>query len=168
MTIKYLKKATKTSSTDDQKTRDTVEKILKDLEKSKENGCIELTKKFDKYEGEIIVSKEKIGIFGDYDVDGATSTALLVNYFHKLGQFASIYIPDRKKEGYGPSKKSFDRPGPVSVSLPCLLNKMILPMKKQYSNTWQKLVLQSLQADPESGFIDQSDPDYPRIDCCLL
>jgi len=60
MTIKYLKKAKKTSSTDDQKTRATVENILKNLENSKEDGCIELTKKFDKYEGEIIVSKEKI------------------------------------------------------------------------------------------------------------
>ena len=60
MTIKYLKKANKSSSTDDQKTREIVEKILNDLEKSKENGCIELTKKFDNYEGEIIVSKEKI------------------------------------------------------------------------------------------------------------
>ena len=56
MTIKYLKKANKTSSTDDQKTKEIVEKILKDLEKSKENGCIELTKKFDNYVGEIIVS----------------------------------------------------------------------------------------------------------------
>ena len=60
MTIKYLKKANKTSSSDDHKTKGIVEKILKDLEKSKEDGCIELSKKFDKYEGEIIVSKEKI------------------------------------------------------------------------------------------------------------
>ena len=60
MPIKYLKKASKTSSTDDQKTREIVENILKDLETSKEDGCIELTKKFDKYEGEIIVTKEKI------------------------------------------------------------------------------------------------------------
>ena len=60
MSIKYLKKAKKSSSTDDQKTREIVENILKNLETSKEDGCIELTKKFDKYEGEIIVSKEKI------------------------------------------------------------------------------------------------------------
>ena len=60
MAVKYLKKANKNSSTDDQKTKETVEKILKDLEKTKEHGCIELTKKFDNYEGEIIVSKEKI------------------------------------------------------------------------------------------------------------
>ena len=54
-----------------------------------------------------IISKEKIGIFGDYDVDGATSTALLGNYFNKLGQLSSIYIPDRKKEGYGPNINAF-------------------------------------------------------------
>ena len=60
MTIKYLKKANKTSSTDDQKTKEIVEKILIDLAKSKEIGCIELTKKFDNYKGEIIVSKERI------------------------------------------------------------------------------------------------------------
>ena len=60
MPIKYLKKSPKTSSTDDVKTHELVQGILKDLETSKENGCIELTKKFDKYEGEIIVSKERI------------------------------------------------------------------------------------------------------------
>tara|TARA_B100001123_G_C15226183_1_gene993212 strand:- start:52 stop:1338 length:1287 start_codon:yes stop_codon:yes gene_type:complete len=60
MAIKYLKKASKTSSTDDTKTREIVENILKDIEKKKEEGCIELTKKFDKYEGDIIVSKERI------------------------------------------------------------------------------------------------------------
>jgi len=56
---------------------------------------------------EAIIKKEKIGIFGDYDVDGATSTALLVNYFSELNMDYEIYIPDRKKEGYGPSIKSF-------------------------------------------------------------
>jgi len=60
MTIKYLKKATKTASTDDTKTKEIVQNLLKELEKSKEDGCKELTKKFDKYDGEIIVSKEKI------------------------------------------------------------------------------------------------------------
>ena len=60
MTIQYLKKSPKTSSTDDLKTREIVQNLLNDLEKSKEKGCKELTKKFDKYDGEIIVSKEKI------------------------------------------------------------------------------------------------------------
>jgi len=52
--------------------------------------------------------KEKIGIFGDYDVDGATSTALLGKYFEELKVPYQIYIPDRKKEGYGPTIKSFE------------------------------------------------------------
>ena len=56
-----------------------------------------------------ILNKEKIGIFGDYDVDGATSTALLGNYFSELNLKYEIYIPDRKKEGYGPSIESFKK-----------------------------------------------------------
>ena len=55
----------------------------------------------------LINKKEKVGIFGDYDVDGATSTALLGKYFTELKIPYEIYIPDRKKEGYGPSIKSF-------------------------------------------------------------
>ena len=60
MSIKYLKKSPKTSSTDDLKTRAIVQNLLNDLEKSREEGCKELTKKFDKYEGDILVSKSKI------------------------------------------------------------------------------------------------------------
>ena len=60
MAVKYLKKSPKTSSTDDSKTREIVENILKDIEKTKEEGCKELGKKFDKYDGKIIVYKEKI------------------------------------------------------------------------------------------------------------
>ncbi len=54
-----------------------------------------------------ILNEDKIGIFGDYDVDGATSTALLGNYLSELNLNYEIYIPDRKKEGYGPSINSF-------------------------------------------------------------
>ena len=56
-----------------------------------------------------IQNKEKIGIFGDYDVDGATSTAILGNYFNEINKEVEIYIPDRKTEGYGPSKKGFEK-----------------------------------------------------------
>ena len=56
---------------------------------------------------EAILQKEKLGVFGDYDVDGATSTALLGNYFSALDIEYETYIPDRKKEGYGPTVKSF-------------------------------------------------------------
>ena len=57
---------------------------------------------------ESIKRKELIGIFGDYDVDGATSTALLIQYFTLINQKIKTYIPDRRKEGYGPSEKSFN------------------------------------------------------------
>jgi single-stranded-DNA-specific exonuclease len=46
---------------------------------------------------------ESIGIFGDYDVDGATSSALLVHYFRAIGVTTEVHIPDRQKEGYGPN-----------------------------------------------------------------
>jgi single-stranded-DNA-specific exonuclease len=54
------------------------------------------------------VNDEKIGIFGDYDVDGASSTAILGRYFNELKKDFEIYIPDRKTEGYGPSIKGFE------------------------------------------------------------
>ncbi len=46
---------------------------------------------------------ETIAVFGDYDVDGATSAALLQRYFTALGHPLRIYVPDRIKEGYGPN-----------------------------------------------------------------
>ena len=46
---------------------------------------------------------EGIAVFGDYDVDGATSSALLARFFRALGTEIETYIPDRIKEGYGPN-----------------------------------------------------------------
>ena len=57
---------------------------------------------------ESIVKRESIGIFGDYDVDGASSTAILSKYFLSINQKIHTYIPDRKREGYGPSVLGFD------------------------------------------------------------
>lgn len=50
-----------------------------------------------------IKQKETIAVFGDYDVDGATSSALLIRYFRALGIELLYHIPDRQKEGYGPN-----------------------------------------------------------------
>lgn len=50
-----------------------------------------------------VITGEQVTIFGDYDVDGATSAALLVELFRQLGHTAGYYIPDRLLEGYGPS-----------------------------------------------------------------
>ena len=46
---------------------------------------------------------EKIAVFGDYDVDGATSAALLSRFFAAVGTTPTVYIPDRLREGYGPN-----------------------------------------------------------------
>ncbi|WP_169544911.1 single-stranded-DNA-specific exonuclease RecJ [Sneathiella aquimaris] len=55
-----------------------------------------------------VQNNEKIAVFGDYDVDGATSSGLLKRYFDLLGIPLLVYIPDRMKEGYGPNKPAFD------------------------------------------------------------
>ncbi|MFT6332281.1 MAG: single-stranded-DNA-specific exonuclease [Lentimonas sp.] len=55
----------------------------------------------------IIKNKQKITIFGDYDVDGATSSALLKRFFDAIGVSCNIYIPDRILEGYGPNTEAF-------------------------------------------------------------
>lgn len=58
---------------------------------------------------EAINNKQGIGIFGDYDVDGASSTALAVKFFRLIGIDASFHIPDRVEEGYGPSMEGFQK-----------------------------------------------------------
>lgn len=50
---------------------------------------------------EAIEKQEKIVIYGDYDVDGITSTALMYEFLRSQGAQVSYYIPDRKDEGYG-------------------------------------------------------------------
>src|ERR1700724_3295336 len=47
--------------------------------------------------------REPIVVFGDYDVDGATSAALLLRFFAAVGRHASVYVPARVREGYGPN-----------------------------------------------------------------
>jgi single-stranded-DNA-specific exonuclease len=48
-------------------------------------------------------------VFADYDVDGATSAALLVRWFRAMGHELPVYVPDRMTEGYGPSPAAFRR-----------------------------------------------------------
>ena len=52
-------------------------------------------------------SKKKIGMIGDYDVDGSSATSLLCNFFSDIGVSYEFYIPDRIKEGYGPNINAF-------------------------------------------------------------
>lgn len=56
-----------------------------------------------------VLTHERVTVYGDYDVDGATSAALLIRLLRELGLEAGYYIPDRLLEGYGPSGKALVR-----------------------------------------------------------
>ena len=66
---------------------------------------------------------EAIAIFGDYDVDGATSAALLALLLRRLGVEPMVYIPDRLMEGYGPSGKALvelkNRGATLAITVDC-------------------------------------------------
>lgn len=58
-----------------------------------------------------VLTNETLTVYGDYDVDGATSAALLIRLLRMLGHSARYYIPDRLLEGYGPSGEALVRLG---------------------------------------------------------
>jgi single-stranded-DNA-specific exonuclease len=60
---------------------------------------------------------ERIAIYGDYDVDGVTATALLVTFFHELGLKVPYYIPERASEGYGLNADSMRQLASTGVRL---------------------------------------------------
>jgi single-stranded-DNA-specific exonuclease len=64
-----------------------------------------------------VVRSEPITVFGDYDVDGATSAALLIRLLRDLGSAPKAYIPDRLMEGYGPSGTALVRIAEGGASL---------------------------------------------------
>ena len=72
---------------------------------------------------EAITKGERIAVFGDYDVDGATSSALLTRFFRAVGADSIVYIPDRVKEGYGPNGPALrtlkDQGAAVVITVDC-------------------------------------------------
>ena len=56
-----------------------------------------------------MVDNKKIGIIGDYDVDGTTSSSLLTNFFDHYNISSDVYIPNRLKDGYGPNISAFEK-----------------------------------------------------------
>ncbi|MDG2241978.1 MAG: single-stranded-DNA-specific exonuclease RecJ [Rhodospirillaceae bacterium] len=70
-----------------------------------------------------IENEESMVVFGDYDVDGATSSALLIKFFRTLGIELESYIPDRVKEGYGPNAPALlnlrDNGASVVITVDC-------------------------------------------------
>lgn len=67
--------------------------------------------------GDAIDNGDKICIYGDYDCDGVTSTALLVDFLRSRGADVCYYIPSREKEGYGLNKPAIDYIKSLGVSL---------------------------------------------------
>ena len=64
-----------------------------------------------------IEEKEKILVFGDYDCDGVTATALLTTYLKKRGADVDYFVPDRENDGYGISVKSIEKAHEDGVTL---------------------------------------------------
>jgi len=64
-----------------------------------------------------VIAGEAVAIFGDYDVDGATSAALMVRLLRALGLSPVVYIPDRILEGYGPTTAALTRLAADGASL---------------------------------------------------
>jgi single-stranded-DNA-specific exonuclease len=48
--------------------------------------------------------RDRIAVFADYDVDGGSSAALLITWLREMGRAATLYVPDRIDEGYGPNE----------------------------------------------------------------
>lgn len=86
-------------------------------------SCFQDMDKGAKRLADAVQGQETIAIFGDYDVDGATSAALLVLLLRRLGAEPMVYIPDRLMEGYGPSGKALvelkARGASVAVCVDC-------------------------------------------------
>jgi single-stranded-DNA-specific exonuclease len=66
---------------------------------------------------EAVMRGERMAVFGDYDVDGATSSALLRRFAQALGVPLRLYVPDRLKEGYGPNAAAMRRLAEEGVNL---------------------------------------------------
>jgi single-stranded-DNA-specific exonuclease len=79
--------------------------IFRDMEKAAERLA------------DAVVAGEAVTVFGDYDVDGATSAALLIRVLRDLGSDPAAYIPDRLMEGYGPSGEALVRIGEGGTKL---------------------------------------------------
>ena len=82
-----------------------------------------------------IENNEKIVIYGDYDVDGTTSVALVYAFFEKFYENLDYYIPDRQKEGYGISLQGIDFAEEKKASLIIALDCGIKAVKQiEYAN----------------------------------
>ena len=64
--------------------------------------------------------RQRIAVFADYDVDGGSSAALLIHWLHHFGREATLYIPDRIDEGYGPNVPAMQALGAAHDLIICV------------------------------------------------
>ena len=95
---------------------------------------------------------ENICILGDYDVDGTCATSLLVRYFKHINQKHFFYIPDRINDGYGASKKLFQK---------LILNKPKLVIMVDCGSTSNEAIDYLNQHDIRSIIIDHHETNKP-------
>jgi single-stranded-DNA-specific exonuclease len=104
---------------------------------------------------EAIRNNENICILGDYDVDGVCATSLLIRYFNHINQKHFFYIPDRVNDGYGASKKLFQK---------LLLNEPKLVIMVDCGSTSNEAINYLNQNNIKSIIIDHHEINkpYPR------
>jgi single-stranded-DNA-specific exonuclease len=102
--------------------------------------------------GQAILNHEKIAIFGDYDVDGACSSALLARFLAAHGLTPRIYIPDRMTEGYGPNPEAIEQlihdGATLIVTVDCGTTSMV-PLAVARRHGVDVVVIDHHQADAE-------------------
>ncbi|MDF1854855.1 single-stranded-DNA-specific exonuclease RecJ [Pseudooceanicola sp.] len=67
-----------------------------------------------------VTQRQRIAIFADYDVDGGTSAALLIDWLRQMGRRATLYVPDRIDEGYGPNVPAMQDLGSAHDLIVCV------------------------------------------------
>lgn len=99
-----------------------------------------------------IEADQKIVIFGDYDVDGATSSAILIRFFRALGITVESYIPDRMKEGYGPNTPALlklrEEGADIAIAVDCGIT-AYEPLAAAADAGLDVIVIDHHKADPE-------------------
>ena len=102
-----------------------------------------------------LFENEKIVVYGDYDVDGITATALLYMIFNKLGAQVDFYLPNRLTEGYGLSKDAIDEAKSKGVSLIVTVDTGITAVEEvRYANSLGMDVLITDHHEPAESLPD--------------
>jgi len=97
-----------------------------------------------------MVGNKKIGIIGDYDVDGTTSSSLLSNFFDHYDISSDVYIPNRLKDGYGPNIFAFEhfiKKGIDTVITVDCGSTSIKPLEYAYNNGVKVIVIDHHKVD---------------------